>query len=96
MTRRESVNLVQLVITISDNINRLPSLCAQLASEQIKECYSHCCKKFIFCKLIPQSKVRLVSPIELSVVKKFPTFNGTQKFITVYAKASHLSVTSAT
>jgi hypothetical protein len=43
-------------------------------------------------ELTPWSRVLLEKLTGLQLVKKFPTFYGTRKFITVFASARHLSL----
>ena len=45
--------------------------------------------------LTPWSRVLLKKLTSSQLVKKFPTFNGTQRFITVFTKAHHLSLSWA-
>ena len=42
--------------------------------------------------LIPWNRVLLKKPIGLQLVKKFPAFYGTRRFITTFTSARHLSL----
>jgi hypothetical protein len=42
--------------------------------------------------LIPWSRVRLEKLTGSQIVKKFPTFYGTRRFITAFTNARHLSL----
>jgi len=46
-------------------------------------------------KLTPQSRVLLEKLTGPQLVKKFPAFYGTRRFITVFTRARHLSLSSA-
>jgi hypothetical protein len=62
----------------------------QSISEEVDECqwYSYC-PVFV---LTPRSRVLLEKLTGLQLVKKFPAFCGTRRFITAFTSAHHLSL----
>ena len=55
--------------------------------------FSECCHRYLpYDLLTPRNRVLLEKLTRSQLVKKFPTFYGTRKFITEFTSACHLSL----
>jgi hypothetical protein len=82
-----------------DTTWRPPGSCVKLQVQSLPlrtlTCYLLVSRNVVILEVSPCSRVLLEKVTVFQVVKKFPTFYGTRKFITAFTSARHLSLSWA-
>jgi len=80
---------------ISDTEIYLQTVSTKLSVQYLKYNHLHSYLLYKFQSLTPYSRVLLQKLTGSQLVKKFPTFYGTRRFITAFTSARHLSLSWA-